>query len=187
MFGTLRLFCVVAFLFSASFCFSGEPAVNSVHDLTLDGIDGKPYPLAQHKNQVLLIVNVASQCGYTSQYTGLQQLQAKYANKGFTVIGVPANEFGAQEPGSNAEIKQFCTKNYMVTFPMMAKTVVKGDGICPLYSYLIKHGSKPKPVSWNFNKFLVGKDGKVIEHYESNVAPNDEKLNLEIEKAIAAK
>jgi len=186
VFNSLRFLSVALCVLAAGGLFAGEKAVNSVHDFTVDGIDGKPYALSQHKNQVMLIVNVASQCGYTSQYKGLQELHAKYADKGFTVIGVPANEFGAQEPGSNEDIKQFCTSRYNVTFPMLAKTVVKGDGICPLYSYLVKNGNE-KPVSWNFNKFLVGKDGKVIAHYESNVAPNDPTLLAAMEKALAAK
>lgn len=178
---------VLAFSLTAVMGYSGDKPVNSVHDFSLNSIDGKPYSMAQHKGQVLLIVNVASQCGYTGQYAGLQALYSKYKDKGLVVIGVPANEFGAQEPGSNEEIKTFCSNKYKVTFPMTEKIVVKGDGIHPLYAYLITKGTKPKAVSWNFNKFLVGKDGKVIEHYESSVAPNDAVLTGAIEEALASK
>lgn len=186
VFNVLRSLGVVLLL-TAGCVFAGDKAVNSVHDFTLKAIDGKDYPLSQHKGEVLLIVNVASECGYTGQYAGLQALYAKYKDKGLVVIGVPANEFGAQEPGTNEQIQAFCSNKYKVTFPMMAKTVVKGEGICPLYAYLITKGSNPKPVSWNFNKFLVGKDGKVIEHYESSTAPADANLAAKIEEALAAK
>jgi glutathione peroxidase len=164
-----------------------EKKGNSVLDFTLDGIDGKPYALSQHKGQVLLIVNVASKCGYTPQYAGLQALHAKYQAKGLTVIGVPANEFGAQEPGTNEEIKTFCETKYKVTFPVLGKTVVKGDKINPLYKYLTVDGPKPGPIAWNFNKFLIGRDGKVIERYDSKTKPDDPKLTEAIEKALAEK
>lgn len=160
---------------------------NSVLDFTVDNIEGKPYAFSQHKGQALLIVNVASKCGRTPQYAGLETLYTKYHEKGLTVIGVPANEFGGQEPGTNAEIKTFCTSKYNVTFPMMAKTVVKGEAICPLYKYLITQGSTPGPISWNFDKFLVDRNGRVVEHFDSKVTPGDPKLVDAIEKALAEK
>lgn len=164
-----------------------ETMPNSVLDFKVDGIDGKPYALSQHKGEALLIVNVASKCGRTPQYAGLEALYTKYHEKGLTVIGVPANEFGGQEPGTNDEIKTFCTTKYKVTFPMMAKTVVKGKAICPLYTYLITQGSKPAPIGWNFDKFLVDRNGKVVEHFDSKVTPEDPKLVGAIEKALADK
>jgi glutathione peroxidase len=158
---------------------------SSVFDVTMDGIDGKPYALSKHKGEVLLIVNVASQCGYTPQYKGLQALHTKYKDKGLTVVGVPANEFGAQEPGTNDEIKAFCSTKYNVTFPVLGKTVVKGEGICPLYKYLT--AQKPGDIKWNFSKFLVDRNGKVLQRYESAVKPEDAKLIEAIEGALAAK
>ena len=159
----------------------------AVLDFTLDSIDGKPYALSQHKGEVLLLVNVASKCGFTPQYDGLEKIYKKYHDKGLTVIGIPANEFGAQEPGTNDEIKKFCTAKFNVTFPMLAKVVVKGDGICPLYKYLTEKGPKPGPIAWNFNKFLVDRNGVAIERYESKVAPESKELTDAIEKALAEK
>ncbi len=179
--------CAAALIFQSGITVAEEKMANSVHEFTLDNIDGKPYALSQHKGHVLLIVNVASRCGYTPQYQGLQALHAKFNEKGLTVLGVPANEFGAQEPGTNAEIKEFCSSKFKVTFPLLAKTVVKGDNICPLYKYLTAQGAKPGPIAWNFNKFLVGKDGKVIERFDSKVKPDDPKLEKAIEDALAAK
>lgn len=160
---------------------------SSVLDFTMDSIDGKPFALSQLKDRVVLIVNVASHCGYTKQYEGLQALFEKYKDQGFVVLGVPANEFGAQEPGTNSEIREFCSSKYKVTFPMLAKVVVKGPGICPLYQYLTTKGPKPGDISWNFNKYLIGRDGKPIDRYESAVEPNDAGLAKAIETALAVK
>ena len=159
----------------------------SVLDFTMTGIDGKPYDLSKHKGEVILLVNVASRCGYTPQYKGLEELYTKYHDKGLTVIGVPANEFKAQEPGTNEEILSFCTTKYNVTFPMMAKVVVKGDDICPLYKYLTVDSPKPGPISWNFNKFLIGRKGEVVDRFDSKVAPLDPKLTQAIEGELANK
>jgi glutathione peroxidase len=160
---------------------------SSVLDFTLDSIDGKPYALSQHKGEVILLVNVASHCGFTPQYTGLQQLYTTYHDKGLTVIGVPANEFAAQEPGTNADIKEFCSAKFHVTFPMLGKVVVKGPGICPLYKYLTEQSPKKGEITWNFNKFLIGRDGQVIDRYDSKVKPEDADLKTAIEAALAAK
>ncbi len=160
---------------------------SSVLDITAESIDGKPYPLSQHKGEVLLIVNVASKCGYTPQYTGLEALYKTYHEKGLTVIGVPANEFGAQEPGTNEEIKQFCSSKYNVTFPMLAKEVVKGTKKSPLYKYLTEVSPVKSEISWNFNKFLVDRNGVVLKYYDSKVKPDDPELKAEIEKALAEK
>lgn len=156
-------------------------AANSVHEFTMKSIDGQDTPLANWKGKVVLFVNVASQCGYTPQYKGLEALYRKYKDSGFVVVGVPANNFGSQEPGSNEEIKQFCTRNYSVTFPMMAKISVKGSDTAPLYQYLQQAAGD---VRWNFTKFLVGKDGKVIQKFDSGVAPESAELTKAIEQAL---
>ncbi|HLX64896.1 MAG TPA: glutathione peroxidase [Planctomycetota bacterium] len=162
-------------------------AEKSVLDFTLDSIDGKPYELKQHKGQVLLIVNVASECGNTPQYKGLEAMYEKYKDKGLTIIGVPANEFGHQEPGSNAEIKKFCTSTYDVKFPMMSKVVVKGEGICPLYKYLTTESAKKGAIGWNFAKFLVDRNGQVIDRFDPATGPEDPKLVAAVEKALEKK
>ena len=148
----------------------------------MKSIDGKQSSLADYKGKVVLFVNVASQCGYTPQYSGLQSLYEKYQGKGLVVVGVPSNDFGSQEPGSDAEIKTFCSRNYNVTFPMLSKVVVKGSGKVPLYEYLTQTGGE---VKWNFTKFLVGKDGKVRARFESGARPDSSELTGAIEKALA--
>ena len=158
-------------------------AASSVHEFTLKTIDGQPAPLAQYKGKVLLLVNVASKCGYTPQYAGLQSLYEKYKDRGLVVVGIPANNFGAQEPGTDAEIKTFCTRTYNVTFPMMSKVSVKGDDKTPLYGYLTD--ANGGDIRWNFTKFLVGKDGKVLERFESKVTPDSPELAGAVEKALA--
>jgi glutathione peroxidase len=158
------------------------PAANSVHEFTLNDIDGKPVSLAEFKGKVVLIVNVASKCGFTPQYTGLEALYEKYKDQGFVIVGVPANNFGSQEPGTNEEIKTFCTRKYNVSFPMLAKVSVKGDDITPLYKYLTE--TKGGDVKWNFTKFLIGKDGQVAERFESAVKPDDPGLAAAVESAL---
>jgi len=157
----------------------------NVHEIQMNDIDGKPFDFASHKGNVLLIVNVASKCGYTPQYTGLQKLHDKYKEKGFAVIGVPANEFGKQEPGSNQEIKTFCSTKFAVTFPMLAKVVVKGHDICPLYKLLTTEAPTKGDITWNFNKFLVNRKGEIVGgRYESKIAPDNKDLLEAIEKAL---
>jgi len=151
----------------------------------MKGIDGKPVDLAAYKGKVVLVVNVASRCGYTKQYAGLQKLYDSHKDKGFVILGFPANDFNAQEPGSDAEIAQFCTKNYGVTFPMFSKITVKGEGKSPLYTALTEAADPKGEVAWNFEKFLVGKDGAVIGRFKSGVAPDDAKLVQAIEAALA--
>jgi glutathione peroxidase len=155
---------------------------NSVFEFTMKNIDGQETSLAGYKGKVLLIVNVASQCGYTPQYAGLESLFEKYKDQGLVLIGVPANNFGQQEPGTNEEIKQFCTRKYNVSFPMMAKVSVKGADMAPLYQYLT--AAQGGDVKWNFTKFLVGKDGKVIGRFEPKVAPESPELVAAIENAL---
>jgi len=157
-------------------------AADSIYDFTMNSIDGSPKPLAELKGKVVLIVNVASRCGYTPQYAGLEQLYEKYKDQGFVIVGVPANNFGAQEPGTNDEIKTFCTRKYNVTFPMMAKVSVKGDDMTPLYQYLTS--AQGGDVKWNFTKFLIGKDGKVAARFEPKDTPDSPELAAAIEKAL---
>ncbi|MCE9564449.1 MAG: glutathione peroxidase [Planctomycetes bacterium] len=155
-------------------------------DNKMKDIDGKEFDLAKLKGKVVLFVNVATNCGYTKQYEGMQELFAKYEKDGFVLVGVPANEFGKQEPGTDEEIKTFCTTKYKVTFPMLSKVVVKGDGQVPLYKALVaatpNAKGKTEEVGWNFEKFLIGRDGKVAGRFKSAVAPNAEELT----KAIKA-
>src|SRR5215208_5844352 len=137
-------------LFGVTLISASAFAANSVHDFTLNSIDGKPAPLSEYKGKVLLLVNVASKCGYTPQYAGLEALYEKYKDRGLVIVGIPANNFGSQEPGTDEEIKQFCTRTYNVTFPMMKKVSVKGADMTPLYGYLTQSGGGD--VKWNFTK-----------------------------------
>jgi len=151
-------------------------------DYTLNTIDGKPSPLSQYDGKVLLLVNVASRCGLTPQYQGLESLYEKYKDKGLVILGFPANNFGAQEPGTNEEIQTFCTTRYNVTFPMYAKISVRGDDIHPLYQFLTN--ATGGDIQWNFTKFLVGKDGKIT-RFEPTVTPDSPEMTGSIEKALA--
>jgi glutathione peroxidase len=153
----------------------------SVHDFTLPSIDGEPAPLAEYRGKTLLIVNVASKCGFTRQYSGLQELYDKYQDKGLVILGFPANNFGGQEPGTEAEIKQFCSRKYSVTFPMYSKISVKGGDKADLYQYLTAEGGE---VKWNFTKFLVDTEGRVIEKFDSAVEPMSDELTTAVEKAL---
>lgn len=160
---------------------------SSVLDFNLKSIDGKPAPLSQYQGKVVLIVNVASRCGYTPQYEGLERVYEKYKDKGFVILGFPANNFGAQEPGTDEEIKTFCSSKYSVTFPMYSKISVKGEDIHPLYKFLTDKSTNPTTggdIKWNFTKFLVGKDGKVITRFESAITPESPDVTGAIEKAL---
>jgi glutathione peroxidase len=168
----------------------GGKKVPPALDFTMKDITGKPVNLAQYQGKVVLLVNVASQCGYTPQYQGLQALYEKYAKDGLVVVGVPANEFGKQEPGSDAQIAEFCTSNYHVTFPMMSKVVVKGPGICPLYQFLTAKETDPKfagAIGWNFEKFLIGRGGEVVGRFKSAVTPESAELVGAIEQELKKK
>ncbi len=147
-------------------------------------IDGTAVDLAKYKGKVVLVVNVASRCGYTPQYTGLQKLYDTYKDKGLVVLGFPANEFGGQEPGSDTDIATFCSSKYGVTFDMFSKVVVKGPNKSPLYKSLTESATPPGEVSWNFEKFLIGRDGAIVGRYKSAVAPEDAKLTGAIEAAL---
>lgn len=159
-----------------------------LHSIPLKDIDGKETSLKAHAGKVLLIVNVASKCGYTPQYKGLEALHRKYREQGLLVLGFPSNDFGAQEPGSNAEIKQFCAQEYEVTFPLFDKLHVTGAQQHPLYTALTGPESPaPGPVKWNFGKFLVGRDGKLLTRFDSATTPDSKELTAAVERALAAK
>ena len=161
---------------------------SSVYDFTLNSIDGAATPLSSFKGKVVLLVNVASKCGFTPQYAGLEKLYEAYKDKGFVIVGVPANNFGKQEPGSNEEIKTFCSRNYNVTFPMMSKVSVKGEDTTPLYQYLTDKSASPTTggeIKWNFTKFLVDKKGNVINRFEPAVTPEAAELVKAVEAALA--
>jgi len=158
-------------------------ATKSLHDLTAETIDHKALPLSELAGKVLLVVNTASECGFTPQYAGLEQLWREYQGRGFAILGFPSNEFGAQEPGSETEIKSFCETRYGVSFPLFAKVSVKGAAPSPVYRFLTAQHGEPK---WNFHKYLVGKNGQVIRAFESKVAPHDPELRAAIDSALAA-
>jgi glutathione peroxidase len=165
-------------------------AASSVHEFTLDALNGTPTPLANYKGKVMLIVNVASQCGYTYQYEGLQALYVKYRDRGLVVAGFPANNFGGQEPGSNAEIGAFCKSKFGVTFPMFSKISVAGKDKAPLYQFLTDKTVNPKTggeIPWNFTKYLVDRSGKVLARFDSPVEPGSKELTSAIEEALATK
>lgn len=160
----------------------------TVYDFTVKDIDGKKVSLDAYKGKVLLFVNVASLCGNTPQYKDIQALYTKYKDKGLVVLGFPANNFMGQEPGDDKEIKQFCTREYAVTFPMFSKISVKGKDIAPLYTYLTQkaeNGVIDAPVTWNFQKFLVGKDGKVITSFSPRTLVSEAEVVAAVEKALA--
>jgi glutathione peroxidase len=161
--------------------------MSSIYDFEAKQMDGQSAPLSKYRGQVMLIVNTASACGFTPQFGGLEQLHKTYGAKGLAVLGFPCNQFGAQDPGSNEEIAQFCQLNYGVSFPMMAKIDVNGAAADPLYQWLTKEAPGllgSTSIKWNFTKFLVGKDGQVIRRFAPNDAP--ESLTRDIEKALAA-
>lgn len=181
------LFAVLASLAVSSL--EGAEKVPAVLNFKMTSLSGKPIDLSQYQGKVVLMVNVASECGLTPQYQGLQQLHQKYADRGLAVLGFPANEFGAQEPGTNAEIANFCKSNYGVEFDMFAKVVVEGAGQCPLYEYLTdaKTSPFPGPVQWNFAKFLIGRNGQIVARFDPDVEPTDDKLIETIEAELAKK
>ena len=161
----------------------GPVSADSFYALKTTTLHGQPADLSQYAGKVALVVNVASQCGFTPQYAGLQKLFDELKDRGFVVLGFPSNDFGGQEPGSPEEIASFCTKNYGVTFPLFAKLVTKaGPEQSPIYGYLGQSGSLP---SWNFGKYLVGKEGKIVKYFPSKVAPESPELREAIEAALA--
>jgi glutathione peroxidase len=185
------LICAAIFAVSVN-CKTGAAAsagekMNSVYDFTLKDIDHKEVNLAQYRGKVVMLVNVASRCGFTPQYEGLQQVYLKYKDRGFVILGFPANNFMSQEPGTDEEIKTFCSSKYSVTFPIFSKISVKGDDIHPLYKFLTSKETNPEfggDIKWNFNKFLMDKNGKIIARFEPPVKPESDQVTQAIEKAL---
>ncbi len=160
---------------------------SGVHDFSMKAIDGKLVPLSQFKGQVMLVVNVASQCGFTPQYEGLEKLYETYKDRGFVIAGFPANNFGGQEPGTDAEIQTFCKSKYGVKFPMFSKISVSGADQAPLYKFLTDRAANPKTagqIQWNFTKFLVDRNGNVIQRFEPEVEPLDRAIVSAVEAAL---
>jgi glutathione peroxidase len=175
------IFLAVLILFSA-------PVSKTIYDFKMKDIDGKDVSLAEYKGKVVMIVNVASLCGNTPQYKDIQAMYEKYKDKGFVVLGFPANNFMGQEPGSNEKIKSFCTREYHVTFPMFSKISVKGSDMHPLYKYLTskdENGVIDAPVKWNFQKFLIGKDGHVITSIGNHESVTEPEVVKAVETALA--
>ena len=166
---------------------AAKPERRSVHNFHAVTIDGADQSLSAYKGKVLLIVNTASKCGYTPQYEGLESLYEKYRDRGFVVLGFPANNFMGQEPGSDAEIKNFCSTKYRTTFPLFSKISVKGKGIHPLYTFLTRDSGFKGDISWNFNKFLVAPDGHVVARFGSNTEPLDKELTAKLEAILPGK
>lgn len=181
----IKLLCF-AFFFVAAATMAAD---KNIYSFTLNSIDGQPSPLAAYKGKVLLLVNVASRCGFTPQYTALESVYEKYKDRGFVIVGIPANNFASQEPGTNQEIKTFCSSKYNVTFPMMAKISVKGADQTPLYQFLTDKTAHPETggdIKWNFTKFLVAPDGQILARFEPDVTPDSPQVISAIEKALAA-
>jgi len=163
-------------------------SAQSLYDIKLKDIDGKDTTLAAYKGKAVLIVNVASKCGYTKQYSGLEATYPKYKDQGLVILGFPCNQFGGQEPGTNEEIKEFCSSKFNVTFPLFDKIEVNGANRHPLYVALAgKNSPFPGDIKWNFNKFLIGKDGKILKRFDSGVKPDAEELIQAVESALATK
>jgi glutathione peroxidase len=166
---------------------AGKGTAKSMYDFTLKDSKGRDVKLDEFRGRVVMLVNVASKCGYTPQYEGLQKIYERYKDQGFTILGFPANNFGAQEPGTNEEIQEFCRINYGVTFPVFSKISVKGDDKHPLYKYLTERETNPEfagEIKWNFNKFLVGRDGRILARFDSGDKPEDAKVTQAIEQAL---
>ena len=176
---------VTAFLMSST-----ALGASSVHEFTLKAIDGKPVTLSTFKGQIMLLVNVASQCGYTPQYEGLEKLYETYRARGFVITGFPANNFGGQEPGTDSEIQTFCKSKFGVTFPMFSKISVAGGDKAPLYGFLTDRAANPKTggeIQWNFTKFLIDRNGKVLHRFEPAVEPLSPELVSAVEAALMSK
>ncbi len=175
----ILMLCFAATAFAAG--------AKSIYQFNMKAIDGQPVKLKHYKGKVVMVVNVASRCGYTPQYAGLEKLYEQYKDRGFVIVGVPANNFAQQEPGTNEEIKKFCSTKYNVTFPMMSKVSVKGDDKTPLYQYLTSAADDPQfggEIKWNFTKFLVGRDGKLVARFEPAITPDSTQVKTAIESAL---
>ncbi|QEG42094.1 glutathione peroxidase [Roseimaritima ulvae] len=186
----IRVLCAAGLL--ALLAFQTTAQADDSHDCDLDyrvqSIDGKEVDLEDFEGKVVVVVNVASKCGATPQYADLQAMYEKYKDKGLVVLGFPSNQFGKQEPGSNAEIKEFCSTNYQVTFPMFSKIDVKGDDANPFYKNLTSKDAKPAgagPVGWNFEKFIINRDGQVAGRFKTRTKPTDPAFIAAVEKELA--
>jgi glutathione peroxidase len=181
----MRKLSLILLLCAACCGLSAEP--KSIYDFTMKSIEGQQVSLKTYHGKVVLLVNVASKCGFTPQYTALEALYKKYKDRGFVIVGIPANNFGSQEPGTNEEIKKFCSNKYNVTFPMMAKVSVLGDDKTPLYQFLTDKSANPRiggDIKWNFTKFLFGRNGKPIARFESPVTPDSPQVIAAVESAL---
>jgi glutathione peroxidase len=158
---------------------------SNFYSFQADSIEGKPVPFSEFKGKVVVVVNVASKCGLTPQYAGLQRLYEAKKESGLVVLGFPCNQFAGQEPGTEAEIGEFCRANYGVTFPMFAKVEVNGEGRHPLYAWLVRESGDPADIEWNFAKFLVSRSGKVLGRFSPKVRPEDQAFSAAVEKALA--
>ena len=181
----MRKLILILMLCVACASLSAEP--KSIYDFNLKTIDGGKTTLKTYHGKVVLLVNVASKCGYTPQYKGLEALYQKYEGKGLVILGFPANNFGSQEPGTNAEIQSFCSRNYSVTFPLFSKISVKGSDQAPLYQFLTDKKTDPAfsgDIGWNFTKFLVDRNGKIVARFDSKVEPESNEVTNAIEAAL---
>ncbi len=190
----LAIVAVVVLLYGYGMIFNPTPTApvnaSSVYDFTMKDIDGNDVKLDAFKGRLIMIVNTASKCGYTPQYEGLEAIYKKYKDRGFVILGFPANNFMGQEPGTEKEIKEFCTLKYNVTFPMFSKISVTGRDQHPLYGFLTNKATNPEfggEISWNFNKFLIGKDGKVVGRFATAVNPEDASVVAAIENQLGTK
>ena len=184
-FGVMK---TLALLLAISLMTNFARAASSLYDIPVKDIDGKTTSLSAYKGKVLLIVNVASKCGFTPQYTALEATYKKFSDQGFVILGFPCNQFGGQEPGNDEEIKQFCTSKYAVTFPLFDKIEVNGANRHPLYEQLTgKSSPYPGTIGWNFTKFLIGKDGQILKRFDSKTKPDSPEVTAAIEAALAAK
>jgi glutathione peroxidase len=177
----------ILFLMLCVACGSLAAQSKTIYDYTLKSIDGDQVSLNSYHGKVVLLVNVASKCGFTPQYAALESLYEKYKDQGLVIVGIPANNFMSQEPGTNEEIKKFCTNKYNVTFPMMSKVSVKGDDQAPLYTFLTGKDSNPKfggDIKWNFTKFLFDRKGDPVARFEPNVTPDSPEVIAAIESAL---
>ncbi len=172
--------CITAVLFGASMAHAATDAPKTAYDFSFETIAGEPMPLADYKGKLLLIVNTASECGFTGQYAGLQKLYETYHDQGLVIIGVPSNDFGGQEPGSNGEIKKFCESKFRVTFPLAAKAVISGDDAHPFYKWARAQKGLVGAPKWNFHKYLVSTKGELIDYFNSTTSPDADNLQRAI-------
>jgi len=182
----MRKFSLFLMFFVA--CASLFAQSKTIYDFTIKSIDGQPVPLSSYSGKVVLVVNVASKCGFTPQYAGLEAVYEKYKDRGLVIVGIPANNFAQQEPGTNDEIKKFCSNKYNVTFPMMSKVSVLGDDKAPLYTFLTGKDTDPQyagDIKWNFTKFLFDRSGKPVARFEPATTPDSPEVTAAIEAALA--